>query len=168
MLQAVRDCASIEDIQAIARKFIERAKEGNVQAGKLIFSYILGKPRETVDPDQLNTQEWELSKQAAKMTEEVVEVAKNSLEPDMVINMSRALRPVMADVKRPNLIDRILCERDLAPETHGHYFHLACPDIDYDDYWPVRMANNGSGRPSPNGQSAATGPEPPSPNGNSR
>jgi hypothetical protein len=36
------------------------------------------------------------------------------------------------------------------PETHGHYFHLACPDIEYEDHLPISIVNCPSGQPPPN------------------
>ena len=89
--QAAMECIAKDEICSLLRKMLERGLEGHVAAARLVLSYTIGKPRETVDPDQLNVQEWELFKQSAKMTEEVEEVTK-SLEPDMVINMARTLR----------------------------------------------------------------------------
>jgi hypothetical protein len=83
------------------------------------------------------------------MTEEAEEVCKKSLEPDMVINLSRALRPVMADARRPSLVDRILYERDFMPSTYNFYYHAACPDIEPDvGDMPISLLNC----PSPNGK----------------
>jgi hypothetical protein len=44
--------------------------------------------------------------------------------------MSRALRPVNAEARRPDVIDRILYDRDLMPSSHSFYYHAACPDIE--------------------------------------
>src|SRR5437879_3639900 len=46
-----------EDLAAIVRALIDKAKGGDVAAAKLVFAYVLGKPAETVDPDQLDVQE---------------------------------------------------------------------------------------------------------------
>jgi hypothetical protein len=51
---------TVEDLEAIALELVRQAKEGNTAAAKLLFSYALGKPAATVDPDTLDQQEWEL------------------------------------------------------------------------------------------------------------
>jgi hypothetical protein len=48
-----------EDIAAIARVMIEKAKEGDVAAARIVLQYTLGKPAATVDPDRLDEMEWE-------------------------------------------------------------------------------------------------------------
>ncbi len=51
--------ATKEDIAAIARAMIEKAKEGDCAAARIVLQYTLGKPAPTVDPDRLDEMEWE-------------------------------------------------------------------------------------------------------------
>jgi hypothetical protein len=55
-------CESItdEDIQAVSRKLLEQAREGDVAAARLLFSYTVGRPAPPVDPDTLDIQEWDI------------------------------------------------------------------------------------------------------------
>src|SRR5713101_7688639 len=50
-----------EDIHGIVRKLIELAKNGDVAAARLVLGYSLGKPAETVDPDRMDIDEWQLN-----------------------------------------------------------------------------------------------------------
>jgi hypothetical protein len=54
-----------EDMHAIVRKLIELAKNGDVAAARLVLGYSLGKPAETVDPDRLDIDEWQLNAQTS-------------------------------------------------------------------------------------------------------
>jgi hypothetical protein len=42
--QAMLDCVTDEDIQAVIKAVIDQAKEGNIAAAKLFFQYVFGKP----------------------------------------------------------------------------------------------------------------------------
>jgi hypothetical protein len=59
MRQEFLKAVTSEDMAGIARAMIEKAKEGDVAAAKLVLQYTLGKPAETVDPDRLDEMEWE-------------------------------------------------------------------------------------------------------------
>ena len=48
-----------EDIAVIARAMIDKAKEGDCAAARIVLQYTLGKPAPTVDPDRLDEMEWE-------------------------------------------------------------------------------------------------------------
>jgi hypothetical protein len=54
-----------EDMQAIVYKLVDRARYGNLQAIKLLFSYLLGTPKPVVDPDELDLHEMQLAQQTA-------------------------------------------------------------------------------------------------------
>ncbi|HZY84030.1 MAG TPA: hypothetical protein VFE78_04325 [Gemmataceae bacterium] len=49
-----------EDVEAVARELVRRAKDGDLAAAKLLLSYTLGKPAAAVDPDTLDQQEWDI------------------------------------------------------------------------------------------------------------
>src|SRR5262249_19435907 len=48
-----------ERMEKLADRLYELAERGNVQAIKLILSYTVGKPAETVNPDDLDVEEWQ-------------------------------------------------------------------------------------------------------------
>jgi hypothetical protein len=48
------------DMEGVARELVRQAQEGSLAAAKLLLSYTLGKPAQTVDPDTLDLHEWEL------------------------------------------------------------------------------------------------------------
>jgi len=51
-------------LSATARQVIERARDGDLAAAKLLFSYVIGRPAESVDPDTLDVKEIQLFRQA--------------------------------------------------------------------------------------------------------
>ena len=51
-------------MSATARQVIERARDGDLAAAKLLFSYVIGRPAESVDPDTLDVKEIQLFRQA--------------------------------------------------------------------------------------------------------
>jgi hypothetical protein len=61
--QAMLDIVKPEDIQAIIVRMILAAQTGDREAAKLVLAYTLGKPMESVDPDTLDLQEWELAQE---------------------------------------------------------------------------------------------------------
>ena len=53
-----------DDFKAIMYELLEEAKDGNLQAIKLLFSYLLGTPKPVVEPDELDLNEMHLAHQA--------------------------------------------------------------------------------------------------------
>jgi hypothetical protein len=49
-----------QDMEGVGRELVRQAQEGSLTAAKLLLSYTLGKPAQTVDPDTLDLHEWEL------------------------------------------------------------------------------------------------------------
>jgi hypothetical protein len=93
--QVLLNGVTAEDMAVIAHKLIDLAKDGNVQAIKLLFSYTLGKPPATEPPDQLDIQEWQLFRQSATMAEELPGLVATP-DPSLPLQMVRAARPAMA------------------------------------------------------------------------
>jgi hypothetical protein len=56
--KALVEAVTPEDITAIAHVLMLKAKQGDLGACKLLFSYVIGKPQDPVDPDTLNRHEW--------------------------------------------------------------------------------------------------------------
>jgi hypothetical protein len=59
MRRAFFDAVTEEDLAAIARAMIEKAKQGDVAAARLVAQYTMGRPAEAVDPDRLDELEWQ-------------------------------------------------------------------------------------------------------------
>jgi hypothetical protein len=59
MRQEFLKAVTAEDVAAIARAMIAKAKEGDVAAAKVVLQYTLGKPAQAVDPDRLDEGEWQ-------------------------------------------------------------------------------------------------------------
>src|SRR5437764_10479304 len=57
MLALLRASISDEEMVAIIRALVEKARAGDVSAAKLIMSYKIGKPLPAPDPDQLDRDE---------------------------------------------------------------------------------------------------------------
>jgi hypothetical protein len=56
------DAVSEDDLRAIAQKLVRRAKRGDVAAAKLLLTYLIGRPADTVNPDRLGLEELEFFK----------------------------------------------------------------------------------------------------------
>jgi hypothetical protein len=94
------DRLSAEQLDAIADKLIELAKDGHVQAIKLLFSYTLGKPAEAVQPDQLDIEEWNTFRETAAMAGELPGIMATP-DPSFPLALVRAARPgVASDLTR--------------------------------------------------------------------
>ena len=59
MRQAFFSAVTKEDLATIARALLDKAKQGDVAAARLVLQYMLGKPVATVDPDRLDEMEWQ-------------------------------------------------------------------------------------------------------------
>jgi hypothetical protein len=93
--QVLLDCVTPEDMAVIAHKLVELAKEGDVHAIKLLFSYTLGKPPTAEPPDQLDFQEWQLFRQTASLAEELPGLITTP-DPSLPLQLVRAARPAVA------------------------------------------------------------------------
>jgi hypothetical protein len=60
LLQAVTE----EDVHQLAVQLVEAAKKGDLAAIKLLFLYTIGRPSETVNPDKLDLEEWDIRQQS--------------------------------------------------------------------------------------------------------
>ena len=107
MLAAVSD----DDIQAIMRAMIERAKEGHVQAAKLVLSYSIGMPTDTVDPDRADIDEYKVEADKSVAARDLnavlhgfpADVAKQMLDivwPCMVHQHGETLNDLHAETER--------------------------------------------------------------------
>jgi len=95
MRQAVCRAVSEEDLQAITRALVEKAKDGDVAAAKLVLGYTAGKPAGAVDPDRLDCQEWRLYQEGGAGPQEVTAMM-NSLPVAVACVVARELIPIVA------------------------------------------------------------------------
>jgi hypothetical protein len=59
--KALVDAVTEADMQEIATILLLKAKQGDLAAIKLLFSYVIGKPETPANPDTLNRHEWQTS-----------------------------------------------------------------------------------------------------------
>jgi hypothetical protein len=57
MRKAIAEAVTAEDLAAIAAALLKKAREGDVAAAKLVFSYAAGRPAPAPDPDTLDAHE---------------------------------------------------------------------------------------------------------------
>src|SRR6266851_9311801 len=89
--QAFLDSATPEDLAVIAQALLDKAKNGDVAAAKLVLAYLLGKPQAVVDPDRLDVEEWQNFKDCAPMMGESHKLVTTPV-PQMPLNLVRASR----------------------------------------------------------------------------
>ena len=68
--QALLDSISPEDIQDVAARLLDLAKDENVQAAKLLFAYTIGEPPSAPEPDRLVAEEWQVYQETTPMKKE--------------------------------------------------------------------------------------------------
>ncbi len=89
--QVLLNAATPERMERIAGKMMELAEAGDVQAAKLVLSYVVGKPAEAVNPDTLAVEEVEqLKRNTAAVGTALPAVGAVELEP--VLTLVRAGR----------------------------------------------------------------------------
>ncbi len=93
-----------EDLIAIARTLIEKARQGDTAAAKLVYQYVLGKPAETVDPDRLDADEWQGFKETATMMKELPQVG-TAPAAELPLRQVRITRPILAETMRQQLVE---------------------------------------------------------------
>ncbi len=70
LLHQVKD----EDLKQIANVLLAKAREGDLAAAKLLFTYVLGKPAEQPDPDRLDLDEWDLLREQVEKPQDATEL----------------------------------------------------------------------------------------------
>jgi hypothetical protein len=87
-----------EDLEAVARAVVQRAREGDMAAAKLLLLYAIGKPTEAVDPDTMDAQEWQLFQQSSATPEQLT-AAMGGMPLELACHVVRAARGPLADAK---------------------------------------------------------------------
>lgn len=115
----LEECAE-EDLRAMTRAMIERAKAGDAAAARLVFQYALGKPSKTVDPDRVDQDEWDvLSTMAVPM--QVVNPMLETLPADAANRLVQKMWPVFvqmfSQVVRKKAAELAEAEKEAAAEA---------------------------------------------------
>ena len=65
--QALLASITPKDMQDVAARLLDLAKDGNVQAAKLLLAYTIGKPQPAPEPDRMDADEWEVYQDTSVM-----------------------------------------------------------------------------------------------------
>jgi len=85
-----------EDFEKIAFQLVMMAKAGNMDAIKLLFNYIMGKPTQTVDPDRLDHMELEMHREG-KTTAEDIEKTLDNMPVQHAVEFARVSKEAFYD-----------------------------------------------------------------------
>jgi hypothetical protein len=92
---------SEETMRRVTDVLIEKAVSGETAAIRLFFQYTLGKPQEAVNPDRVDIDEWELTKQTMVPTDVANEILYNSTP----ISIGCVAVPNVAQIREEQLFD---------------------------------------------------------------
>jgi hypothetical protein len=159
MLAAVTDA----DIQAIVAKLIELAKGGDVAASKLVLAYAIGKPDEAVDPDTVDVHEFQLYQQATADAGAMGQVME-CLPVETACAIVRAVRPILAEAKRKDLLERFL-QSDEDEEEEEEEFSNADDPEGSDEEALLQQTSEWAGRQEPLNRRPMPRPSPDGANG---
>jgi hypothetical protein len=81
----------------------EMAIKGNAQAQKLFFTYIVGKPVQTVDPDRMDFDEWNIYRDSVPMKAESATVMQAG-DPQLHLDYVRIMRPIITEIMREEVL----------------------------------------------------------------
>ncbi len=169
--QALLASISEQDIQDVAGRLLALAKEGDVQAAKLLLTYTLGKPQPAPDPDRMDADEWQVYQETTAMKKESAAVI-NAGAPEFHLNVVRAIRPVVTALMQQQ-INETLNEAPEQRRAREAAQAAECERILNTPPPPLPDDLAGAMAPSPNGAYGAPSPSPngrngtpsPSPNG---
>jgi hypothetical protein len=164
---ALLAAATAQDVLDVLAAMLEKAKKGSESAAKLYLAYTVGKPADTVNPDHMDADEWQLRQKNAvqpgeihrtfEMPVQLANTIADAAAPAIVQSMARqmlgALRPPVAAAPKRDQVPAAA-----APSSNGANGGLA-PSANGANSKPAPSA---SGTPSRNG---ANGGPTPSANG---
>jgi hypothetical protein len=107
MLALLRASISDDDMVAIIRKLVEKARAGDVSAAKLLMSYQLGKPAPAPNPDEIDRDEWEHYQRDTINLEEVQQVL-GSLPARVGNDIARTALPLMTQQRQEALASQLV------------------------------------------------------------
>ena len=103
-----------EDYRDIMRAMIERAKTGDVQAAKFVYTYNIGKPMPSPDPDRLDFEEWQGLRESATWMDESPAILSRP-SGRMALHMVRVAQPEM-DKQRAREMNFVLSAKGKTEE----------------------------------------------------
>src|SRR5262245_26191241 len=120
-----------EDIEDIVIILLLKAKQGDLAAVKLLFSYVLGKPTDTVDPDRLDEQEWEQFKRNVVPGNDLPAVV-GSCHAELANGMARVTIPAVQASIAQQMADVLAVSLPvpLDPDTQAQLDHFGEAPID--------------------------------------
>ena len=143
--QALLNTVTPEDMQQIASKLVSLAKEGNLQATKLLLAYAIGKPQSAPSPDRMDADEWEVFREQAPMQQEAPRFMQ-SCDPEFYLRSVRVAQPGLGYVMRHKVRDMF----NETPEQRQARETREAEEMERILKSPAPPGNNG--RPSPNGK----------------
>jgi hypothetical protein len=99
MRQVVLQCVSEEDLRDIVAQVVQKAKQGDLAAARLVLSYAVGKPQPAPEPDRLDVEEIDLYQQQAVGLEHLL-IPVKALSAALVCDMLRAILPKVEEQHR--------------------------------------------------------------------
>jgi hypothetical protein len=103
---AVCQEVTTDDLRNLARQLVLMAQSGDLAAMKLLFAYTVGKPGDTVDPDTLDWQEWQMYQQTAA-TPDALAAVLNGVPQEVASTLLRTMLPFVAENLRQKTIEAV-------------------------------------------------------------
>jgi len=91
-----------QDVTEVLAAVLVQAKKGNVSAARLFLAYTVGKPADTVNPDETESDEWQLTQKNVARPEEIKH-SFGDMPVQLANTVARATRPAISD----GLADRL-------------------------------------------------------------
>jgi hypothetical protein len=149
---ALLACVTPQDVQEVMAALKEQAQKGNVAAIRLYLAYSVGKPAETVNPDHMDADEWQLRQQNLASPEQITHTFQH-MPVKLANGIATAAAPCMIDdmVRR---LDEVL----KAPVALPMGDELSAPARGGTVAAPP--SNGANGKHTPSGNGAKGGPAP--------
>jgi hypothetical protein len=136
------ECATDERMRAIVIAVLDKPAEGNMQAAKLAFQYIYGKPTDSAHPDRIDQDEWRNMQEDSNMMRQI-DMLTNTPEPDLAVGLGRSMRLAGTLLWRQEMLDRL---------DHPEKYREAIPEL------VVPRPRKANGKNGPKGGDDAGGP----------
>src|SRR5262249_4338618 len=165
--QDMLDAVTPDYLQAIVQKLIQKAREGDVSAARLVLAYAVGKPDRAVDPDTLDVQEWQQLQQSAVPSPDLLGVL-GRLQAPLACTILRAALPHLQEAAAQSMAQQ-LKQPDPVPEAKQEskpsYEPDGCHNAKENGQAGSRSKPNSAPRPvregEPPGEPARQEPRPP-------
>jgi hypothetical protein len=101
--RALCETVTEDDVQAIVRQLLQRARDGDVAAIKVLFAYVIGRPTDAVDPDRLDAREWEMYRDYAARGDDLTGLVA-TIPTEMACVLARAIMPKIGETFARNFV----------------------------------------------------------------